>query len=224
VVAQEIEFPLDARQRTTCPVQPNIPEIYFCDDLAGYGWCFRKGGILNVGLGRADRRRLHQHVARFRDWLEQRGRIPPNAPTKFRGHAYYVHGHSPRRLSDDGLLVVGDAAGLAYAQSGEGIRPAIESGLIAARVIVAAEGDYHRDHLKLYDERIIARFGQRGPIGRGPRPIPTAIRRLLGAKLLSNRWFVRRVVLDRWFLHTRQRPLNADWVARSSHSQGGVSR
>jgi geranylgeranyl reductase family protein len=208
VVAQEIEFPLDAQQRAACLVEPNIPEIYFCDDLAGYGWCFRKGDFLNVGLGREDCSRLHQHVTRFRDWLEQLGRIPPNVPTKFRGHAYYLHGHSLRRLSNDGLLVVGDAAGLAYAQSGEGIRPAIESGLIAARVIVAAGGDYSGDRLKRYDEQIIARFGQRGSAGYGQRLIPTAIRRLLGAKMLSNRWFIRRVVLDRWFLHTHQPPLD----------------
>lgn len=208
VAAQEIEFPLDPRQQAACAVEPNIPEIYFCDDLAGYGWCFRKGNFLNVGLGREDRRLLHQHVARFRDWLVRRGRIPPDTPSKFRGHAYYLHGHSPRRLSDDGLLVVGDAAGLAYAQSGEGIRPAIESGRIAARVIAAAKGDYHRDSLKAYDEQIIARFGRRGSIGSGRWALPGTIRRLLGTKMLSNRWFVRRIVLDRWFLHTHQSPLN----------------
>jgi flavin-dependent dehydrogenase len=39
------------------------------------------------------------------------------------------------------VVLIGDAAGLAYAQSGEGIRPAIESGLLAAGAIVAAGGD-----------------------------------------------------------------------------------
>ena len=42
------------------------------------------------------------------------------------------------------MLLVGDAAGLAYPQSGEGIRPAIESGLLAAATIVEADGDYTR--------------------------------------------------------------------------------
>ncbi len=206
VAAQEIEFPLDARQQAACPIEPNVPEIYFCEDLAGYGWCFRKGHILNVGLGREDPSRVQQHVARFRDWLERHGRIPPNTPTRFRGHAYYLHGHSPRRLSADGLLVVGDAAGLAYAQSGEGIRPAIESGMIAAQVIAAAGGNYHADRLRAYDERIVARFGRRGSKGSKTLPIPTSVRRFLSSKLLSNRWFVRRVVLDRWFLHAHQPP------------------
>ena len=38
------------------------------------------------------------------------------------------------------VLLIGDAAGLAYKQSGEGIRPAIESGLLAAQAILAAQG------------------------------------------------------------------------------------
>ena len=41
----------------------------------------------------------------------------------------------------DGVMLVGDAAGLAYPQSGEGIRPAVESGLLAASAIVGAGGD-----------------------------------------------------------------------------------
>lgn len=200
VVAQAIEFPLDDRQKTACRVEAHVPEIYFCDDFAGYGWCFRKNDLLNVGLGRHDRRRLPEHVARFYDWLKLRGRIPDDSPSKFRGHAYYVHGHSPRRLLDDGLLAIGDAAGLAYAQSGEGIRPAVESGLMAARVIVAAAGDYRRDRLMPYEERITATFGPRKPHERTFRLVPATIRRFLGARLLATRCFVRRVVLDRWFL------------------------
>ena len=47
-----------------------------------------------------------------------------------------------RPVVGDGVLIIGDAAGLAYAESGEGIRPAIESGLMAAQIIAAARGDY----------------------------------------------------------------------------------
>ena len=55
-----------------------------------------------------------------------------------------VYDHSARPLVDDGVLWIGDAAGLAYAESGEGIRPGVESGIMAARVIAAAAGDYAR--------------------------------------------------------------------------------
>jgi flavin-dependent dehydrogenase len=200
VAAQEIEFPLDTRQRSACRVEPEIPELYFCSDLAGYGWCFRKGGFLNVGLGREDGDGLSGQTAAFCEWLKQEGRIPHDAPAKFHGHAYYLYRHSPRKLLDDGLLAVGDAAGLASEQSGEGIRVAVESGELAARVIAAAGGDYRPARLAPYEEAITAALGARQRFG-GIQIVPGAIRRFLGGKLLESRWFVRHVVLDRWFLH-----------------------
>jgi len=213
VVAQEIEFPLDARQKTACRVQPHIPELYFCNDLAGYGWCFRKGDLLNVGLGREDRSRLCEHVARFCEWLKQCGRIPSDTPTKMSGHAYYLYEHSPRRLLDDGVLAIGDAAGLACTESGEGIRPAVESGLMAARVIAAARGAYQCDRLKPYQELVTARFGKRKPHGSAFQLVRAVIRRFLGVQLLATQCFVRRVVLDRWFLHAHQPPLDENGEA-----------
>ncbi|MEJ0047557.1 MAG: hypothetical protein WDN04_16615 [Rhodospirillales bacterium] len=41
-------------------------------------------------------------------------------------------------------MLVGDALGLAYARSGEGIRPAVESALLAAEIVAAANGDYRK--------------------------------------------------------------------------------
>src|SRR4029077_3441598 len=58
VVAQEAEFEMDAGQRAGCRVSPEMPELYFCSDMKGYGWCFRKENFLNVGLGRLDQHRL----------------------------------------------------------------------------------------------------------------------------------------------------------------------
>lgn len=199
VVAQEIEFRLDARQMAASKVAAGVPELYFSADLAGYGWCVRKGDYLNVGLGREDSRQLSAHLRGFVDWLEQCGRLPDNMPDAFRGHAYYLYPHSPRRLSGEGLLAVGDAAGLAYAASGEGIRPAVESALLAAEVILAAGGNYVPDRLKTYDRQMVARFGRRAdgpPRGRAP----SRLRQFLAARLLSNRSFTRHLVLDRWFL------------------------
>jgi len=210
VVAQEVEFALDDRQKTACRIKPSVPEIYFCDDLAGYGWCFRKGDFLNIGLGREDRTGLGEHVARFCDWLTDRGRIPVDTPEKLRGHAYYVHRHSPRRLLDDGVMAIGDAAGLAYMQSGEGIRPAVESGLMAARVIASVKGGYRCDGLTPYQEQITVRFGHRKTGGTGFQLVPAVVRRLLGAQLMATNCFVRHVVLDRWFLHSHQPPLDGN--------------
>jgi flavin-dependent dehydrogenase len=208
VAAQEIEFELSARQKAECPVQPQIPEIYFCDDLLGYGWCIRKGDFLNVGLGREDRRQLPRHVANFCDDLKRQGRIPQQLPGKFRGHAYLLYEHSSRRLLHDGVVVVGDSAGLAFLQSGEGILPAVESGLIAADVIVAAGGDYRRDRLEPYRQRLTRRLGRRKRVAASAGVVAPGLRRLIGRKLLGSRWFARHVLLDRWFLHAKQPPLS----------------
>ncbi len=54
VAAQEIEFEMSAEQREACAIRGDAPELYFCADLKGYGWCFRKGDFLNIGLGRLD--------------------------------------------------------------------------------------------------------------------------------------------------------------------------
>jgi hypothetical protein len=100
------------------------------------------------------------------------------------------------------VLLVGDAAGLASPQSGEGIRPAIESGLIAASTIVEAHSRYTRAELARYEDRLRQRFG----IGRGrsrfvPQDATSHLGRILGPWLLRTPWFVRHVLLDRWFLH-----------------------
>ena len=198
VAAKEIEFEMTAEQRAGCRVEGNTPELYFCRDLKGYGWCFRKGDYLNIGLGREGHLGLAEQLADFCGFLQQRGRIPRDIPDRFHGHAYLLHGHSGRLLLDDGVLLIGDAAGLAYPESGEGIRPAVESGLIAAAAAAAAQGDYSRQRLQPYRDRLNARFGAGAA---GGSTLPAYLRGFVAAVLLGNRWFTRRVVLDRWFLH-----------------------
>jgi geranylgeranyl reductase family protein len=206
VAAKEIEFAMDAEQAAGCRVRADTPEIYFCRDLNGYGWCFRKGNYLNIGLGREGHQGLAEHLADFCDFLKQRGKIAGNIPDKFHGHAYLVRGHSGRKLLDEGVLLVGDAAGLAYAQSGEGIRPAVESGLIAAAVVADAGEDYRHQRLQVYAERLRARFGPE--VAPAANMIPGFLRNVLARGLLGSRWATRHVVLDRWFLHTQQPALN----------------
>jgi len=202
VTAKEIEFAMNPEQLADCRVRADTPELYFCRDLKGYGWCFRKGDHLNIGLGREGHEGLSDQLVDFCDFLRQRGRIPKDIPDKFHGHAYLLYGNSRRKLLDDGVLLVGDAAGLAYPESGEGIRPAVESGLIAAAAVVEAREDYRRQTLQAYSDRLSARFGP-GAAPAGDM-VPGFMRSILAGALLGSRWFTRRVVLDRWFLHAHQ--------------------
>lgn len=206
VAAQEVEFAVTDNALRAGSVQPEVPELFFCPDLQGYGWCFRKGNYLNIGLGRLDSSRLSQHVTQFCDFLRQRRKICCDVPRRFRGHAYQLYERQLPKLLDDGVLLVGDAAGLAYPQSGEGIRPAVESGLIAADVILAAAGSYHREDLAPYRDQILGRLGK--PRSPGLLAcLPASWLRGLATRLLATKWFVRHVVMDNWFLHQQQAPL-----------------
>ena len=207
VVAQEIEFKMSPEQCTECTVSPELPELYFCQDYKGYGWVFRKGGYLNIGLGREDKEHLSGHVRDFCSFLRESKKIPASLPDKFHGHAYLLYQHSLRQMTGDGLLLVGDAAGLAFTQSGEGIRPAIESGILAAETIRKTRGDYCDRNLQPYRRALEQRFGSRESTTSLLQLIPDNIRRFLARHLITNHWFASRVVIDEWFLHTRQQPL-----------------
>jgi geranylgeranyl reductase family protein len=203
VVAQEAEFEMDARGRDACAIREELPELYFCRDMRGYGWCFRKGDYLNVGLGRLDAHGLPKHVANFVGFLKAKRKIGFDLPSPMLGHAYLLLRDMRHKIVDDGVLLTGDAAGVAYSQSGEGIRPAIESGLMAADAVLAANGNYTTEQLKLYQSRLQSRFGNpRGDwateVG---RRLPVGMLETISRHLLANRWFSRYVVLDRWFLH-----------------------
>ncbi len=208
VAAQEVEYELNARQQAECLIDGERPELYFCTDLQGYGWAFHKGGCLNVGLGRLDHRHVAEHVMAFRDWLVALGRIPSDAPATFRGHAYLLRSQSTRPAVADGALLIGDAAGLAFSQSGEGILPAIESGLLAADAILAASGDYAVGRLMPYADRLDSRFGRSGEPGVSRPPAMVGdFKRSASHWLLKQHWFARHVVIDRWFLHAKRQPL-----------------
>lgn len=205
VAAHEVEFEMSADQAAGCGVRGETPELFFCRDLKGYGWVFRKGRVLNVGLGREDNHNLARHVEDFTRYLKGAGKVPQDMPDNFRGHAYILYGHTNRHILDHGVVLVGDAAGLAYAQSGEGIRPAVESALLAAEVIAQAAGDYRRGALDAYRQALNDRFGP--PVGDAARWVPEKVRQFLAGKLLGNPSFARRVVLDRWFFHAHQAAL-----------------
>ncbi len=198
VAAKEVEFEMSEREGRDTRVESNIPELFFCDDLKGYGWCFRKGNYLNVGIGREDKQGLGGHLESFAGFLMSSGRISSELPAKFPGHAYLIYGHAPRKLLDDGAVLIGDSAGLAYPRSGEGIRPAVESGLAAAHVIADAHNDYSVGELAPYEVEIERLFGKRKQ-SRGL--LPTGLTRLAAHCLMRTHWFTRNFMLNRWFLH-----------------------
>ena len=208
VAAQEVEFEMDDKQLAECEIDAEVPELFFTPDLKGYGWVFRKGNYLNIGLGREDRHKLSGHVQHFVQYLKQQKKIPQNIPEKMSGHAYLLYPHAVREIVRDHVMLIGDAAGLAYEQSGEGIRPAVESALLAARVIRDCNGDYSAEKLQAYYQLIVKRFGERTPQPGLMERLPLGIKQIAASRLMKSSWFTKNIVADRWFLHAHEKPLD----------------
>lgn len=206
ISAQSAEFALNDAQARRCGIRGDTPELLFSRDLKGYGWIIRKERFLNVGFGRMDRADFGRHLAEFRSVLEERGGVATDTALKFRGHAYRTwQRREGRNRIGDGVLLVGDSAGLANPVSGEGILPAIESALLASETILAAGGDYRRDNLEPYPARLVHRFARSSR--ELPFPIPHWLMGHLATLLISTPLLVRHLVLNRWFLHSRQKLL-----------------
>jgi geranylgeranyl reductase family protein len=115
--------------------------------LPGYGWIFGMGdGTSNVGLGLLNTSEAFGNIdyrVLLRRWLAS---MPPewgfseeNRTQPIRGAALPM-GFNRTPHYTNGLLLAGDSGGMVNPFNGEGIAYAMESGEIAARVIVQALG------------------------------------------------------------------------------------
>ncbi|MEU3711512.1 geranylgeranyl reductase family protein [Streptomyces catenulae] len=129
--------------------------------LPGYGWIFGMGdGTSNVGLGILNSSSAFKEL----DWREilkawcasmpeEWGYTPENMTTTIRGAALPMAFNRQPHYTR-GLLLVGDAGGLVNPFNGEGIAYAMESGALAAEVIVQA----HARATYLQRERALERY------------------------------------------------------------------
>ncbi len=107
---------------------------------ASYGWVFPKGDHLSVGVGGFP---LHDNFgSRLKQYDQQHtdARVP-GIKRVIRSHGYLLPMRLPGAPVQKGrVLLVGDAAGLVEAFTGEGIYWAIRSGQIAAESLAGANG------------------------------------------------------------------------------------
>ncbi len=202
VIAQESETRLPPDRVEALGEFWRAPALYVEPDLKGYGWYFPKGDVLNVGIGcvRGPDVDLPRRRDALLESLRASGHVPADLPLEpFRGHAYVVRRQAPRRLSGEGFCLVGDAAGLARDLSGEGIGPAIRSGILAAE---AVEAHLRRGAaLDAYAREIARRYGsgEKGWLGRQLARVPDAFARGLVGAVLRAGATRRHVVLGRIF-------------------------
>ena len=130
-----------------CDTREADCHIWFFDQgLPGYAWYLPKtNGWLNIGIGgkrmklKARKKTIQDHWYEFTKKLKQRSLID-HIPENPRGHTYYLH-QKQQTCRQDNAFIIGDAAGLATLDMGEGIHAAIASGMMAAAAI-AGKRDY----------------------------------------------------------------------------------
>lgn len=117
---------------------------FFEGGLPGYAWYVPKAnGYLNIGLGgmAAQLKRQGGHIRDY--WSEFVAKLSKLGLVRFvnydpAGYSYFLRGEASS-VQDHSAYIVGDAVGLATRDMCEGIGPAVQSGLLAARSIT--DGD-----------------------------------------------------------------------------------
>ena len=148
IVALETEIPEDW--------QDGRCQLWFLENgLPGYSWYVPKaGGYINIGVGGNESvlkqrgSNIHEHWAILINKLHELHLV---SEREFEpdGYVYYLQG-------DEGVvqlnkaLIIGDSAGLATLDMGEGIGPAIRSGLMAADAILTGAQSYSIDQIQRY--------------------------------------------------------------------------
>jgi len=112
------------------------------NNLPGYAWYVpKKDGWVNIGVGgfvgkmKARGDTIQNHWLELVTKMETRGLITRHT-YKPVSHLYNVHQNVPE-VQRNRVYLVGDAAGLATLDMGEGIGPAVSSGLLAAQAILS---------------------------------------------------------------------------------------
>ena len=130
-IEEEFEYPVkDGR----CHLWFRLP------NLPGYAWYVPKGGgYLNIGIGGYTHAMKEKGTTIRRQWenflhlLAAESLLPDRTPSG-RGYNYLIRSEDPV-MQKGNVMIIGDAAGLATPDMGEGIGPALESGLLAADAI-----------------------------------------------------------------------------------------
>ena len=137
IVAQEEEFPYD--------YSDDRCYLWFLNDgLPGYSWYVPKaGGYVNIGVGgmastfKENNDRLKRHWDLLIENADKLGLVRGH-DYKPLGHSYYLRSKNSQ-IRHGNAFIVGDSIGLATRDMGEGISPAIQSGLRAAEAIISGK-------------------------------------------------------------------------------------
>jgi len=134
IVSMELEF-------KTSLLTEKCHLWFFQHGLPGYAWYVpKKSGWLNIGVGGSQQSMKAKGLDIRELWRQFTGflmkkKFLTGSPPEPGAYSYFLR-QNDGTIQDGSALLVGDAAGLATLDMGEGIGPAIESGLLAANAIL----------------------------------------------------------------------------------------
>jgi flavin-dependent dehydrogenase len=135
IIALESEFKYDYKNKE-CHLW------FFKNKLPGYAWYVPKEGrYLNIGIGgkfediKDKNNDIKSQWDHFVKELKISGLIKDSIRLKPEGYVYYLR-QNVDLCRKENAFIIGDAAGLATTDLGEGIEPSIESGIICAESII----------------------------------------------------------------------------------------
>lgn len=118
---------------------------YLDNNLSGYSWYTPKSdNRLTIGIGgylsqmKARQENIRDHWNMFIEKLKRLSLVPPDMKFKPKGWSYYARS-ADQVYQIGNAYIVGDAAGMATVEMGEGIRPAVHSGILVARSITEGQ-------------------------------------------------------------------------------------
>jgi len=137
-----------AQNLDVLPSEPTVNRIFFAPYIyGGYGWVFPKSQSLNIGIGTAFPTGLKDCLETFKRQLIKSGLLHlKKGSSNSKSNNYFkvnstvtglapVSGIISRPAAEEGLVTVGDAAGLCNPVTGAGIYNAVCSAKIAAEKI-----------------------------------------------------------------------------------------
>jgi flavin-dependent dehydrogenase len=145
ILTKEIEYP-NEQSKADCTLW--IPYAG-----RGYAWHIPKADAINIGYGctstSVEPSSLNQQWEDFTELLRSTQHIEQDCPTPS-GWFYHLRSEDEKKeVKRDNAYIVGDAVGLATRDMGEGIGPAVESGILAARDILG-KGTYSLNEVTAY--------------------------------------------------------------------------
>lgn len=145
-------------------LNPQVKEILLGGNIApgGYAWVFPKSReVANVGLGV---RRIHKTspIEYLKRYVDSDARFKGAEIQRVTGGICPASG-TLSKIVDNGVMVVGDAAGQLMPLTGAGVQSGIEAGRISGEVAAQSveEGDVSASRLSMYERRFDGEWGER---------------------------------------------------------------